>query len=94
MPEEATVSDMERFSFIMQECIIQRLESVNAEKIRNHIHHLCCYSLVKFLDNFEKVKGFKVQSETVKQLDLALYIKKLLMPAHKSLIMMAAKLFL
>lgn len=92
LPKEAEDKDIEKFSFIMQECIIQRLMHVNNEKIRNHIHHLCTYKLAKFLTTFKLVNAFKYQAETVKELNLALYIKKDgLTPAHKSLIVMVAK---
>ena len=55
LPKEAKLQDISKFSFIMQECIIQRICSVNNEGIRNHMHHLSTYTLVKFLTSFKLV---------------------------------------
>ena len=42
IPVDSTDEDIARLSFILQECIIQRLAMIKNEQMRLQLHHLVC----------------------------------------------------
>ncbi len=62
IPKETTYEEMSIFSFVMQECIIQRINHINSKAARNSIHGLCCSAVIKLLHDFKVMNDFKIDN--------------------------------
>ena len=73
LPESAVDDTVDKLSFILQECIVQRLKQIRNVNDKFKVHHLACANMVSFFNNSELLKKFKLQKQTVFDLQLSEY---------------------